>query len=283
MYLIIILCSAAVLAFVISGFRIIRPYERGLVETFGRATGIVKSGLHWRIPAVQRVLRVCIREQRLSLGLLGVITSDNMSAVAGAEITVRLKDSAETLRAAYYSTDSYFDRTVSLAQAALLDIVGDIPMSALIVSRRAVTDSLFKTLAQNAAPLGVEVLRADLKEIEFAKDVRESIHSVLRASNERRAADDFASAAEKAAEAIKRADIRKAEGKRQARILEAEGNAKAIRLICEASRHYFIGTAQLMNVLVSALNSGRAEPPTEVGAAGQAAPVRPEANSDKLI
>lgn len=274
MYLLIILSAAAAITFVFSGIRIIRPVQRGLVETFGRATGYLKPGIHWRIPAVQRVNRVRFYEESLQLGMLRVITCDNLAILADAEITIALRDDRISVRSAVYSAGNYQDRVVSLAQTVLLDLIGAIPSDTLIIRRREISDNLLGALAPLAVPLGVVILRADLKEIEFPGEVRESILSVIKAQSEKRAAADLASAAKTVAEGMKRAEIKKAEAKKQALILEAEGNAKAIRLICETSRHYFAGGAQLMNVLVTALkgNAVYLEQPQDDGAPDAAPP-----------
>ena len=96
---------------------------------------------------------------------------------------------------------------------------------------------------------GIDIVRAELKQIDPPKDVQETMNKIVKAENEKIAAVDFATAAETTADGSKRAAIKQAEGVRQANILEAEGEAEAIRLVNEAANKYFVGNAQLLKRL----------------------------------
>ncbi|SHI10459.1 Regulator of protease activity HflC, stomatin/prohibitin superfamily [Sporobacter termitidis DSM 10068] len=256
MYAVLVIGAIVVCAVFFAGVRIIRPSRRGLVETFGRSTRYLQPGFHWIVPLVQKAVIADLSERMLTLGPLLVITSDNLSANASAAVTVRLRDGAESVRAAVYNAGNYLDQTASMARTALLDVVGGTDLKSLGCCRKYVSEEFFEALRRSAAPLGVEIVRAEVTEIEFTADIRASLHSTVLAANEKTAAADFAAAAKMTAEGMKRADIIKAEGKKQARVLAAEGEAKAIRLICEASRHYAAGSAQLLRIVETALGSG---------------------------
>jgi regulator of protease activity HflC (stomatin/prohibitin superfamily) len=51
--IVVILIIAAVVFF--SGIRIVRPTDRGLIETLGKYTKFALPGYHWIIPAIQRL------------------------------------------------------------------------------------------------------------------------------------------------------------------------------------------------------------------------------------
>jgi regulator of protease activity HflC (stomatin/prohibitin superfamily) len=115
--------------------------------------------------------------------------------------------------------------------------------------RGRINSELQRTLREETAKWGLEIVRAELKEIDPPKDVQETMNKIVKAENEKLAAVDFATAAETTADGLKRAEIKKAEGVKQARILEAEGEAGAIRLVNEAAEKYFIGNAQMLRKL----------------------------------
>ena len=103
-------------------------------------------------------------------------------------------------------------------------------------------------------------MRTELKEINPPSDVQETMNKVVKASNEKIAAIDFATARETQADGERRAAIKVAEGQRQSAILQAEGQmqakvliadgeAQAIKLVNEAADRYFIGNAQLLRRL----------------------------------
>jgi regulator of protease activity HflC (stomatin/prohibitin superfamily) len=96
---------------------------------------------------------------------------------------------------------------------------------------------------------GIDIVRAELKEIQPPADVQETMNKVVKALNEKVAAIDFATATETNADGQRRAAIKQAEGIRQATILEAEGKAESIRLVNEAANKYFIENAQILKQL----------------------------------
>ncbi len=115
--------------------------------------------------------------------------------------------------------------------------------------RDRINGELRKTLQHETDKWGIEIARAELKEIEPPPDVQETMNKVVKAENEKVAAVDFATAAETAADGERRAQIKKAEGIKQARILQAEGEALAIKLVNEAANQYFVGNAQMLRKL----------------------------------
>jgi regulator of protease activity HflC (stomatin/prohibitin superfamily) len=104
-------------------------------------------------------------------------------------------------------------------------------------------------LVKETTTWGIDIVRAELKQIDPPRDVQETMNKIVKAENEKISAIDFATAAETEADGEKRAAIKKAEGIRQARILQAEGEAEAIRLVNEAANRYFVGNAQLLKRL----------------------------------
>ena len=68
-----------------------------------------------------------------------------------------------------------------------------------------------------------------------------TLEAVVKAEQEKIAANDMATAVETRADGERRAEIKKAEGVRQGEILRAEGEAQAIKLVNEAANTYFIG------------------------------------------
>ena len=118
--------------------------------------------------------------------------------------------------------------------------------------RGKINDELHNILIKETSHWGIDIVRAELKEIDPPKDVQDTMNKIVKAENEKIAAIDFATAAETTADGVKRSAIKQAEGVRQARILHAEGEAEAIRLVNEAADKYFVGNSQLLKRLETA-------------------------------
>ena len=118
--------------------------------------------------------------------------------------------------------------------------------------RGKINTDLHEILIKETTHWGIDIVRAELKEIDPPKDVQDTMNKIVKAENEKIAAIDFATAAETTADGVKRAAIKQAEGVRQARILQAQGEAEAIRLVNEAADKYFVGNSQLLKRLETA-------------------------------
>jgi regulator of protease activity HflC (stomatin/prohibitin superfamily) len=237
---------AGAIAIFLSGIRIVRPTRRGLIEKFGRYSRFANPGFHWIIPLIEHMYIVNITEQMVDAEPQEIITFDNLNAMVDAQVYFKVKSDEESVKKSQYSVNSYEYQIVSLARTTLRNIIGTLTLKSANSERDKINKELLKTLMNETASWGLEIVRTELKQIDPPKDVQETMNKVVKAENEKVAAVDFATATETAADGQRRAEIKKAEGVKQARILEAEGEAEAIKLVNEAAEEYFIGNAQLL-------------------------------------
>ena len=245
--LIIIIVVLLIIFF--AGIRIVRPTERGLVETLGKYTKFAMPGFHWVFPFIQKLYPINITEQMVNAEPQVIITNDNLNATVDAQIYFKVMDDEESVKNSLYKANNYKYQIVNLARTTLRNIIGTMSLRSANSERGMINTDLLHTLEIETKKWGLEVVRAELKEIDPPKDVQETMNKVVKAENEKIAAIDFATAAETNADGVKRAEIKKAEGIKQAKILEAEGEAQAIKLVNEAAEAYFIGNAQLLRKL----------------------------------
>jgi len=242
----IILAAVIVLAIVIRGIYVVRPIERRLVERFGKYNRFSNPGLHWRLPLVEKIYLVNVTEQMVDAEPQEIITNDNLNARVDAQIYFKVKNDEESIKNCQYNVGNYKNQIVSLARTTLRNIIGTMTLKSANSERDKINSELLKTLATETKTWGIDIVRAELKEIDPPKDVQETMNKVVKAENEKIAAIDFANAVETQADGEKRASIKKAEGVRQASILQAEGQAEAIKLVNEMAEKYFVGNAQVL-------------------------------------
>jgi regulator of protease activity HflC (stomatin/prohibitin superfamily) len=240
---------SAVVFFVISGIRIIRPTHRGLVERLGKYRRFAGSGFHWIIPVVDRMSQVDITEQMFDAEPQEIITNDNLNARVDAQIYFKVREDEESVKSSQYKVNNYSYQIINLARTTLRNIIGTLTLKSANSERGKINQELHTTLREEVAHWGLEIVRTELKEIDPPKDVQETMNKVVKAENEKVAAVDFATATETQADGERRAQIKKAEGTRQSKILAAEGEAQAIQLVNEAAEKYFVGNAQLLRKL----------------------------------
>jgi len=246
---IVVVVVVLVLVFLFSGIRIVRPTTRGLVERLGKYNRYANPGFHWIIPIIERMFKVDIRELLVDAQPQMIITNDNLNARVDAQVYLKVKADEESVKASQYNVANYEMQIVNLARTTLRNIIGTLTLKSANSERGRINEELRKTLLQETASWGIEILRTELKEIDPPEDVQITMNKVVKAENEKIAAVDFATATETQADGQRRAAIKAADGNKQARILEAEGQAEAIRLVNEAADKYFIGNAQLLRKL----------------------------------
>ena len=232
-----------------AGIRIVRPTHRGLVERLGKYRRFAMPGFHWIIPVIDRMYKVNVTEQMVDAAPQEIITNDNLNARVDAQIYFKVREDEESVKRSQYAVNDYALQIVNLTRTTLRNIVGTLTLKSANSERDRINGELRKTLQHETDKWGIEIARAELKEIEPPPDVQETMNKVVKAENEKVAAVDFATAAETAADGERRAQIKKAEGIKQARILQAEGEALAIKLVNEAANQYFVGNAQLLRKL----------------------------------
>ncbi|MDP3729927.1 MAG: SPFH domain-containing protein [Candidatus Omnitrophota bacterium] len=254
-----VLIIAAIVIFLL-GIRIVRPTHRGLIERLGKYNRFANMGFNWIIPVIEVLYQVNITEQMVDAEPQEIITNDNLNAKVDAQVYFKVKADEASVKNCQYSVNNYQYQIVNLARTTLRNIIGTLTLKSANSERGKINAELHKTLCDETASWGLEIVRTELKEIDPPKDVQETMNKVVKAENEKISAIDFATATETVADGQKRAEIKKAEGVRQAsilqaegekraRILQAEGESEAIKLVNEAAEKFFVGNAQVLRKL----------------------------------
>lgn len=239
----------AVLLFLFSGIKIVRPTHRGLIERLGKYHKFAKPGFHWIIPFIDKMYPVNITEQMVDAQPQEIITNDNLNARVDAQVYFKVLESEESVKSSLYNVNNYKLQIVNLARTTLRNIIGTLTLRSANSERGKINNELHNTLRKETETWGIVIVRTELKEIDPPPDVQDTMNKVVKAENEKIAAIDYATAAETAADGVKRSKIKEAEGYKRAKVLHAEGEAEAIMLVNEAADKYFTGNAQLLKKL----------------------------------
>jgi regulator of protease activity HflC (stomatin/prohibitin superfamily) len=234
----VILGLIVIMFFAVFSVKIVSPTHRGLVERLGKYDRFAEPGLNLLIPFIESMRKVNVTEQMVDAEPQEIITQDNLNAQVDAQVYFKVKSDEGSVKKSQYSVNDYVIQIVALARTTLRDIIGKLSFREVNSQREKLNSKLAVELGKQTDAWGIEVVRTELKEIQPPEDVQETMNKVLKAENERIAAKDFATARETEAEGVK-----------QFKILEAQGEAEAIRLVNEAARKYFVGSAQLLKKL----------------------------------
>jgi regulator of protease activity HflC (stomatin/prohibitin superfamily) len=252
---IVLLFVVAVAAILVAatGFRIVRPFERGLIELLGRYEKTVESGLRWVIPFVKRLEKVDMREQVVDVPPQEVITKDNVAVTVDAVIYYEPTDPVKLK----YNVGNFILAVTKLAQTNLRNVIGDLDLDSALTSREVINSKLRQILDDATDKWGTRVVRVEIQRIEPPADVTEAMHRQMKAERDRRAAVTEA-------EGEKRAAILKAEGVREKNVLEAKGQAEAIKEVADAEKYRKLtvaeGEGQAVERVFAAIHNGDPTP-----------------------
>jgi regulator of protease activity HflC (stomatin/prohibitin superfamily) len=181
--------------FFLFGIRIIRSTERGLIERLGKYNSFAEPGFHWMIPLVDQMYRVNTTEQMVDAEQQEIITNDNLNARVDAVVYFKVLGDEESVKNSQYNVNSYPLQVVSLSRTTLRNIIGTLTLKSANSERGKINSELHRTLAEETANWGIEIVRTELKEIDPPKDVQETMNKVVKAENEKIAAIDYEMAA----------------------------------------------------------------------------------------
>ena len=213
--------------------RIVRPYEKGIVERFGKYQHTFDSGLHFIIPFVDRITKVDMRENVVDVPPQEVITKDNVVVTVDAVVYYEATDPVKLI----YNVANFYMAATKLAQTNLRNVIGEMQLDESLTSRENINAALRQILDDATDKWGVRIVRVELQRIEPPVDVTEAMHRQMKAERTRRALI-------LEADGDKQAAITRAEGTKQAEILGAEGQAQAIREVADADKFKKIALAE---------------------------------------
>ena len=234
--LLIFVIFAFVVVYVAMGVRIVRPYQKGVVEQLGRYKETVDPGLRIIKPVLERIRTVDMREQVIDVPPQEVITQDNVAVSVDAVIYFEPTDPQRLL----YNISNFILAVTKLAQTNLRNVIGEMSLDEAFTSRERVNAALRQILDDATDKWGVRVVRVEIQRIDPPQDVMHAMHEQMKAERTRRAVVTEAEGAREAAvtraEGEKQAAILSAEGVRERDILTAQGQAQAVKTRAEAEQ-----------------------------------------------
>ena len=200
-FIVFILVSVGI--FILSGLKVINQYERGVVLTFGRYTGLRQPGLRVVVPIIQRLIRVDIRSTPIDVPKQEIITKDNVTVGVDAVVYLRVIEASR----AVLETTNYVYATSQFAQAALRDVTGNADLDELLSKREEISQKIKEIVDAETDKWGIDVENVKIQNIELPQDMKRAMAKQAEAERERRAVIITAEGEKAAAAAVAEAAI----------------------------------------------------------------------------
>ena len=200
-FLIVVIVLIALL--VISSVRVLNEYERAVMFTLGRFTGIRGPGIILLWPLIQRMSKVDLRVIVLNVPKQDIITHDNVSVKVNAVVYFLIVDPSKAI----IQVANAWDATSQVAQTTLRSVLGQHEMDDLLSQRDKLNADIQRILDESTEAWGIKVANVELKDVDLDE-------SMVRA---------MARQAE-------------AERNRRAKVINAEGERQAAQTLVEAAQ-----------------------------------------------
>ncbi|MCK5406831.1 MAG: paraslipin, partial [Candidatus Krumholzibacteria bacterium] len=152
---VVVLIVLAILVFVVAmtGMRIVRPWEKGLIERLGKYQRTAGSGLTVIVPFLERMIKVDMREQVVDVPPQHVITKDNVAVEVDAVVYYEVTDPVKVT----YNVANFYIAATKLAQTNLRNLIGDLALDESLTSRELINTKLREILDDATDKWGTKV------------------------------------------------------------------------------------------------------------------------------
>jgi len=226
-FLLILLASSSIV--------IVPQASAFIVERLGAYQATWETGLHFKIPILERVAnKVTLKERICDFPPQPVITRDNVTMQIDSVIYFFVSDP----KLFTYGVVHPLAAIENLAATTLRNLIGEMELDQTLTSRDIINTKMRSILDEATDPWGIKVTRVELKNIIPPREIQDAMERQMKAERERREAILRAEGEKRAAiltaEGEKESTILRAEAAQQKKIKEAEGEAKALLTVQKA-------------------------------------------------
>ena len=198
-----IILGALLLGLLKAALKILREYERGVVFTLGRFTGVKGPGWFLLFPGIQKMVKVDLRVQVMDVPSQDVISRDNVSVKVNAVVYFRVIDPEKSI----IQVEDVRNATSQLAQTTLRSVLGQHELDEMLAERERLNHDIREILDAQTDAWGIKVANVEIKHVDLDESMVRAIARQAEAERARRAkvihAEGEQQAAEKLAEAAR--------------------------------------------------------------------------------
>jgi regulator of protease activity HflC (stomatin/prohibitin superfamily) len=187
----------------VSGLKVDREYERGVIFRLGRFSSIKGPGLYWIVPLVDQKAQVDIRTKTVDIAPQEAVTADSVTIKVNAVLYYRILDPSKAIN----RVENYQIAVYQGAMTTLRNVVGQNILDDILQNRDKINHTVQQIVDEITEPWGVEIERVEIKDVEIP-------HAMQRAMA-------------KEAEAVR---------EKRARLIKAAAEQEASQMLAEASR-----------------------------------------------
>ncbi|GFO72724.1 hypothetical protein BJAS_P3199 [Bathymodiolus japonicus methanotrophic gill symbiont] len=171
------------LLLLISAFRILREYERGVIFMLGRFYKVKGPGFIIVIPLIQQMELVDLRTIVMDVPTQDVISRDNVSVKVNAVVYFRVLEPDKAI----IQVENFYDATSQLAQTTLRSVLGQHELDEMLAERDRLNIDIQTSLDKQTDAWGIKVSNVEIKHVDLDESMIRAIAKQAEAERTRRA------------------------------------------------------------------------------------------------
>lgn len=171
------------LSFLLSIFRVLREYERGVIFILGRFQRVKGPGLIIVIPIIQQMVRVDLRTIVMDVPTQDVISRDNVSVKVNAVVYFKVVDPQKAI----IQVEDFLAATSQLSQTTLRSVLGQHELDEMLAERDQLNSHIQSILDRQTDAWGIKVSNVEIKHVDLDESMIRAIAQQAEAERTRRA------------------------------------------------------------------------------------------------
>src|SRR5512136_1340113 len=174
---------AFLLFLALSGIKIDREYQRGVIFRLGRSAGLRGPGLYWIIPWVDQKTQVDVRTKTVNIEPQETVTADSVTIKVNAVLYYRILDPVKAIN----KVENYEMAVYQIALTTLRNVVGQNILDDILQNRDKINDKVQEIVDEITEPWGVVIERVEMKDVEIPPTMQRAMAKEAEAWREKRA------------------------------------------------------------------------------------------------
>ena len=167
----------------IFGLKVLSEYERGIIFTLGKYSGVKGPGLIFVVPIFQRMVRISLRTVTMNIPSQKIITKDNVSIDIAGVAYYKIVDPQK----AVIAIEDVFSAVNQISQTTMRNVVGQFMLDQLLSQTEQINTQIKNVIDLHTEPWGAEVTAVEIKDIVLPDNMQRAMAKEAEAERERRA------------------------------------------------------------------------------------------------
>jgi regulator of protease activity HflC (stomatin/prohibitin superfamily) len=173
----------ALLIISLSGLKLDREYQRGVIFRLGRVRGVMGPGMYWIMPWIDQKVQIDVRTRTVNIEPQETVTADSVTIRVNAVLYYRILDPSKAIN----RVENYEMAVYQIALTTLRNVVGQNILDDVLQNRDKINIKVQEIVDEITEPWGIVIERVEMKDVEIPPNMQRAMAKEAEAIREKRA------------------------------------------------------------------------------------------------